>query len=130
MRDVRKSLRKRKYNWLLTMWLDTQLTHNKRNANKHNNKNNLLLIRLAKSEYFITHVSMGVRKLVCFWWECELGQLSDHNLAIFIQIIKKQISVSSVVTPLRMYLSNMCAHLWNNVPTELFSTALFIITKE
>lgn len=129
MRDIRKNSRKRKYNWLLSMWLGTQLTH-KRNANKHNNKNHLLPIRLAKSKHFITRVSMGVRKLVCFWWECELGQLLLITTWQYLYKLLKQIPFRSAVTPLRMHLTNMCAHLWNNIPTELFSTALFIITKE
>lgn len=44
----------------------TELTHTRKNANKHNNNYRLLPLRLANSKHFITHrESTGVRKLEC-----------------------------------------------------------------
>lgn len=130
MRDTRKNTRKRRYKQPLNTCLGTQLAHTQRNTNKHNNKCHLFPIRLAKSKHFITCVSMGVRKLICFWWECELGQLLLITSWQYLYKLLKQIFFSSAITPLRMYLTNICAHLWDDIPTKLFSTALFVITKE
>lgn len=130
VRDIRKNTRKRKSKQLWNTWLGTPLTHNKRNANKHHNKYHLSPIRLAKSKHFTTHVSLGVRKLVCFWWECELGQLLLITSWQYLYKLLKQIPFSSAITPLRMYLTTICAHLWDNIPTKLFSKALSIKTKE
>ena len=74
-------------------------TH-KRNANKDNTIFYLSDWQRANVSYH--SISMGVRKLVCYWWECELGQFLLITTWQCLHRLLKQTPFSSATTPLRM----------------------------